>query len=84
MGTRQGGWTEIDLMKTLDGSSLGGMASWQGSFGHGQNGSVRLLDHCPSVPPRRFREAFRTSGLLDLRRTSNERSGSADGPVSLP
>jgi len=79
MGTRQGGWTGIDLMKTLDGSSLSGMASSQGSFGHGQNGSVRLLDHCPSVPPRRSRHTFRTSWRPDLKKAANGRSKSADG-----
>ena len=36
-------------MKTLDGSSLGGMASWQGSFGHGQrepSGSLTTARQC--------------------------------------
>jgi len=66
-------------MKMLDDSSLSGIDFSQGTFEQWQNGGGSLLDHCPSVPPRRVRHTFRTFRRLDLRKTSNGPSQSADG-----
>ena len=66
-------------MKMLDDSSLSGIDFSQGTFEQWQNGGGSLPDHCPSVPPPRVRHPFRTFRRLDLRKTSNRPSQSADG-----
>jgi hypothetical protein len=63
----------------LDDSSLSGIDFPQGTFEQLTSGVGSLLDHCPSVPPRRVRHTFGTFRRLDLRKTSNGPSQSADG-----